>query len=81
MSSVSSYETESAATERPTVAAFQSIDPELPVRFVGFWTAVLMPFVLMSLLAVGVAQQSPELLGGLLAANVAGLVFGNDYKR
>ena len=46
MSSVSSYETESAATERPTVAAFQSIDPELPVRFVGFWTAVLMPFVL-----------------------------------
>ena len=81
MSSAFTYETDSAATEQSIVAAVESIDPEFPVRFVGFWTAVLMPFVLVSLLVIGVAQQSPELLGGLLVANVAGLVLGKDYKR
>ena len=81
MSSASMYETDSAATEQPIVAAVEWINPKLPVRFVGFWTAVLMPFVLLSLLVIGVAQQSPELLGGLLVANVAGLVLGKDYKR
>ena len=72
---------ESAASEQPTGTEAPGIDPELPVRFVGFWTAVLMPFVLLSLLAVGMAQQSPELLAGLFAVNVAGLVIGKDYKR
>ena len=81
MSSAFTYETDSAATEQSIVAAVESIDPRLPVRFVGFWTAVFIPFVLLSLLAIGAAPQSPELLGGLLAANVAGLVLGKDYKR
>lgn len=81
MSSASSFEAESAASDQSNAATSLSIDPELPVRFVGFWTAVLMPFVLLSLLAVGVAQQSPELLGGLLVANVAGIVLGQDYGR
>ena len=81
MSSAFTYETDSAATEQSIVAAVESIDPEFPVRFVGFWTAVLMPFVLLSLLVIGVAQQSPELLAGLLVANAAGIVLGQDYKR
>jgi len=79
MSSASSFEAESAGSDQPNLVL--SIDPELPVRFVGFWTAVLTPFVLLTLLAAGVAQQSPELLGGLLVADVAGIVLGQDYKR
>ena len=81
MSSASSHEAESAASDQPSVAASPRITPELPVRFVGFWTAVITPFVLLSLLAIGVAQQSPELLAGLLVANAAGIVLGQDYKR
>jgi len=54
---------------------------ELPVRFVGFWTAVLGPFVLLAFLASGVAQQSPLLLTALLCANVVGLVVGRNYNQ
>jgi len=80
MSSASPYESDSAAAERSSTAEL-SIDPVLPVRFAGFWTAVVTPFVLLGLLVIGMAQQSPELLGGLLVANVTGIVLGSDYKR
>lgn len=52
-----------------------------PLRVIGFWAAVVLPFVILSLLALGVAQQSPALLTALVSANVAGLVLGQDYKR
>jgi hypothetical protein len=54
---------------------------EMPVRFLGFWIAIIAPFVLLGLVSAGIAQQSPVLLGGLLAANVTGLVLGKDYKQ
>jgi hypothetical protein len=54
---------------------------EYPVRLLGFWSAIVMPFVILSLLATGAAEQSPALVGGLVAANVAGLVLGKEYKR
>jgi hypothetical protein len=60
--------------------AFQSA-VEYPFRLLGFWSAVILPFVIVSLLAAGIAQQSPALIGGLVAANIAGLVLGKDYKR
>lgn len=53
----------------------------LPARFAGFWTAVFVPFVLLGMIVSGAAQHSPLLMTGLLAANVAGLVVGRDYKR
>ncbi len=54
---------------------------ELPVKFVGFWTAIVGPFVLLGLIGAGMAQQYPLLLAGLLVANLVGLVAGRDYKR
>lgn len=54
---------------------------ELPIRFAGFWTAVVVPFVVLGLFASGAAQQSPGLVVGLLVANVAGLVAGKEYNR
>lgn len=54
---------------------------EYPLRLLGFWVAIVLPFVLLTLVAAGVAQQSPTLFTGLVTANVAGLVLGKDYKR
>jgi hypothetical protein len=54
---------------------------ESHLRFVGFWTAVLTPFVLLALLVTGVAPQQPLLCGGLLLANAAGLVLGKDHRQ
>lgn len=52
-----------------------------PLRAIGFWTAVVLPFVLLTLIATGIAQQSPLLLTGLVTANVTALVVGRDYKQ
>lgn len=52
-----------------------------PLRVLGFWTAVITPFVLLGLIGAGYAQQVPLLLTGLMVANVVGLVLGHDYKR
>jgi hypothetical protein len=54
---------------------------EYPLRLLGFWTAVFVPFVLLGLIVAGVAQQSPVLTAGLVAANVAGLVLGREYNQ
>jgi hypothetical protein len=66
-----------ASTDRQTLQSAV----EYPVRLLGFWSAIVMPFVILSLLATGAAQQSPALVGGLMAANVAALVLGKEYKR
>lgn len=52
-----------------------------PIRAIGFWTAVVLPFVLLALVGLGIAQQSPMLLTALVTANIAGLVVGREYKR
>lgn len=52
-----------------------------PVRLLGFWAAVVLPFVLLTLVGLGVAQQSPALFAALVTANVTGLVLGKDYNR
>lgn len=54
---------------------------ELPMRFAGFWTAVVVPFVLLGLIVSGEVLQSPALFAALLGANLAGLVVGRNYKR
>lgn len=80
MSNASPLSTDSVSFRKPIGA--QSLRVlGLPARFVGFWTAVVLPFVLLGLLASGAASQSPLLLSGLLAANLAGIVLGRDHNR
>jgi hypothetical protein len=81
MSSASPFESDTTSPFRRLAAQpFRTVC--LPaVRFVGFWTAVLLPFVLVSILVSGLAAQSPSLVGGLLACNVVGLVLGRNYNR
>jgi hypothetical protein len=54
---------------------------EYPLRALGFWAAVVLPFVLLALIAVGVAQSSPVLLSGLVGANVLALLLGKGHNR
>lgn len=83
----------SMSASRPSVARYTGIESlqglvsaigaslESPAQFVGFWTAVFTPFVLLALLVAGIAAQRPLLWGGLLVANAAGIVLGQDYKQ
>ena len=54
---------------------------EYPLRLLGFWSAVVLPFVLLALIATGIAQQSPLMTAGLVTANVTGLVLGKEYNQ
>jgi hypothetical protein len=54
---------------------------EYPFRLLGFWAAIVLPFVLLGLLGAGIAQQSPALLSGLVGANIGALVLGKEYNR
>jgi len=81
MSNASPLNTDSATSEGSSASSVRQIDPQFTVRFVGFWTAVIVPFVFLGLTVLGTTGQSPLLLTGLLVANVAGLVLGKDYKR
>ncbi|MFT4950335.1 MAG: hypothetical protein ACI9CA_002481 [Natronomonas sp.] len=82
MSNASPYESDSAVTSWQPGGVAALHDACLSaVRFVGFWTAVLLPFVLVTLLASGLIATRPFVAGGLLAVNLAGLVVGRDYNR
>jgi len=81
MSNASPLESDSAVAQRRSIGAQSLRQLCLPaLRFAGFWTAVLLPFVLASLLVSGLVSRHPWLVGWLLAVNFAGLVLGRDYK-
>ncbi len=52
-----------------------------PLEAVGFWTAVVLPFLYLPLLADGFTGNDPLAFGALLALNVAALVVGHGYRR
>ncbi|MBV0925811.1 hypothetical protein KTS45_16525 [Halomicroarcula limicola] len=52
-----------------------------PVRFLGFWTAILAPLAYPPLLLGGLDGQTQLLLlAGVFVANVLGLVLGRGYR-
>lgn len=54
----------------------------VPIRFVGFWVAVALPFLYVPLLLHGLSNGGSLLVFvGLLTANVFALVIGHDYGR
>ena len=52
-----------------------------PIRFVGFWAAVALPFLYVPLLFDGIDGGRALVFLGLLVANVVALVVGHDYRR
>ncbi len=82
MSSASPVHSDTAAStlQRIGVAPLRRL-VRPAVEFIGFWTAVLLPFVLLALIASGLAPQYPELVGSLVVGNLAGLGLGQGYNR
>jgi hypothetical protein len=82
MSSASPFESDSIARVPRQIGSAAIETVCLPaVRFVAFWTAVLLPFVLLTLLASGAIVSRPLAAAGLLATNLAALVIGQGYNR
>ena len=50
-------------------------------RCVGFWSAVVIPFVLLGLVVAGSAAEHANLFGTLVVANVLALRLGHDHRR
>lgn len=52
-----------------------------PLEALGFWTAVVLPFLYLPLLADGFTGNDPLAFAGLLTLNVLALVAGHGYRR
>lgn len=53
----------------------------LPVRFLAFWVATLLPFTYLPLLAAGVATTHRVTFAGLICLNTVAFVVGHGYNR
>ncbi|MFB6280686.1 MAG: hypothetical protein ABEH40_01540 [Haloferacaceae archaeon] len=51
------------------------------LRFVAFWTAILLPFAYLPLLATGFVERHPAAFGVLLLVNAAVVRLGHGYRR
>ncbi|WP_229110700.1 hypothetical protein [Halapricum desulfuricans] len=51
------------------------------VRFVGFWTAVVLPFVYLPLLFTGLDGATMDAFLVLLVVHVLSLLLGREYGR
>lgn len=50
-------------------------------RTAGFWSAVVLPFVLLGLVLAGLAAEHATLFGTLVGVNLLALRLGQGYKR
>ncbi len=74
----------SPSTSLSTLARLKDTFPQpglAPLRAVAFYTAVLLPFVYLPIVAGGITAESLPIVLGLLGANAVALVLGHDYKR
>lgn len=53
----------------------------VPVRFVGFWAAVALPFLYLPLLYGGLEGQQSLVFVALLVANLVAVLAGHSYQR
>jgi hypothetical protein len=73
--------TDRAASALPGPVPALAAAPVRLARFVGFWTAVTLPFAYLPLLAGGLPGGGAETFAGLVAVNCVGLVLGRNYGR
>jgi hypothetical protein len=52
-----------------------------PLRFVGFWAAISMPFLYLPLLAEGLSAGEVYVFVGLLLLNLVAFVVGHGHKQ
>jgi len=70
-------------SESPRLPGVQWLESRLvgSARFAGFWSAVILPFALLGLVASGTAGGRPALLTGLLVVNLVALRLGRGYEQ
>ena len=71
--------TSNPRTSRPTSVAASVL--LRPVRAVAFWTAVLLPFCALALVALGEIEPTVPTLTRALGLYVAALLVGHDHRR
>jgi hypothetical protein len=52
-----------------------------PLRFVGFWAAVALPFVYLPLLVGGLGGEEAVAFAGLLSLHAVALLVGHNHRR
>lgn len=52
-----------------------------PLRFIGFWAAVALPFLYLPLLFEGLAPNEATVFVGLLSFHALTLVVGHEYGQ
>lgn len=52
-----------------------------PIRFVGFWAAVALPFLYVPLLWGGLSGSQTIAFGALLAGNLLALIVGHGHRQ
>lgn len=78
--STESTRQDSVARDRRLVSELSRERLVAPVRFVGFWSAVLLPLALFPMLLSGIASQHLVPYTALVAVNLVALVVGRDYN-
>lgn len=82
--STDSVRTAHALDARPalqTLAETVTVLAVVPVQFVSFWVATLLPLTYLPLLAAGVPESHPVGFVGVLVANAVAFVLGHGYDR
>jgi hypothetical protein len=50
------------------------------VRGVGFWAAIVLPWIALGLLFTGIATEEPGLFTGIVLGNLVAAVVGGEYE-
>lgn len=74
-------ETSERGAVRSLYARYRDSPHTTPIQAIAFWLAVVLPFVLLSLLTTGLVGQTGTLaFVGLLALNIVALFAGHSYQ-
>lgn len=71
---------EAVPTLRPVVETLVTV-LVLPVQFVSFWVAALLPLTYLPLLATGVVAAHPTAFLAVLCVNAVAFVLGHGHRR
>jgi len=52
-----------------------------PVRWLGFWAAIILPAVYLPVLSLGIGTHTGAVFLGLLGCQLLALLAGHQYKR
>jgi len=71
-----------AEAESPPQAAHQSrLSLTRPIRWLGFWAAIVLPAVYLPVLSFGIGTHTGAVFLGLLGCQLLALLAGHHYKR